>query len=278
METEIQNSIQLITQGFEHHEEKIKHLLRGYSILNTPVINVIDIGNCFDSLEEILSIRLVPAAFIRGEIEVDKVLPFQQQQFYQSLESLASRYRGQKTLDINAFRDIIIDYLSIEGDEQANKKLGYYHRVDYVFTPTMKHNSSYNPITAELGATHPREGIELGEEDELQNMINQAEMEDDQEKLMLLRDLYTLNTELSISNNSQERVKIKRKIDMLKKRIYEPRERSPKQDIIRKKMDDAIANQEKQKEKEIKEIFKFYSRQHLMIGKKSTFENIQKQN
>ncbi|CAI2383555.1 unnamed protein product [Moneuplotes crassus] len=277
METSIATSVHLITQGFFHHEEKIKQLFRGYSFLNTPVVGVNDIGNCFDGLEEILSIRLVPISFARGETESDKVLPFQKQHFYQTLEHLASKYRGQRSLDTNAFRDILVDYLTIEGNEEVNKKLGYNLRVDYLFVSTMKKTAAFDPKITDLEPTHPEDAMSFIEEEDLQMMMRQAEMEGNQEKLLLLRDLYTLNTEFGISENNDERSKIRRKIELLKKRIDASQERTPSKKTLRKKLRETPLNTQKQRIKDLKEIFKFYSRQHLMIGKLSTFDNIQKQ-
>ena len=64
IDKQIEESIDIITKGFAEHEGDIKNLMRAYSLISTPVINVDDIGNCFDHIEHLFDIKLVPASYI----------------------------------------------------------------------------------------------------------------------------------------------------------------------------------------------------------------------
>lgn len=85
LEPYIEESIDIITTGFKVHETKIKDFMRAYSLISTPIIETDDIGNCFDHIENLLDIKLVPSSYIKGETEVNKVMSYHKQQFIETL-------------------------------------------------------------------------------------------------------------------------------------------------------------------------------------------------
>lgn len=283
MQREIENSINLITAGFESYEDKIKDMMRGYSLINTPIIDADDIGNWFDHLERIISIRLVPAAFVKGEIEVDKVMPYQKQQFIASLQNIAIFYRGWKTIDTYHFRDLLLDYFMIQNDAQTRETLKATHNIEFVLTSTLNYHNNSNAKMDILGATNLNERDLGSPEDDILMQIKEAETHGDDEKARILRNIHMLNTELDITVDYEETQRLSRRINILTRRLNEFNS-SPslfKHIKLNKKNIDGSSSPkslERQRNKDLREIFEFYAKQHLMIGKRATFDMIKHQN
>lgn len=280
MQREIENSINLITAGFETYEQKIKDMMRGYSLINTPIIDADDIGNCFDHLESIISIRLVPAAFVKGEIEVDKVMPYQKQQFIASLQNIAIYYRGWKTIDTYHLRDLLLDYFMIQNDSKTRETLKITHNIEFVLTSTLNYHNNSNSKMDNLGATNLNER-EIGTpEDDILMQIKQAETHGEDEKARILRTIHMLNTELDITVDYEETQRLSRRINILTRRLNEFSTSPSLFKRIKQNTNDksSAISLERQKNKDIREIFDFYAKQHLMIGKRATFDMIKHQN
>jgi hypothetical protein len=279
MQREIENSISLITAGFETYKDKIKDMMCGYSLINTPIINADDIGNCYDHLEQTISLRLVPAGFVKGEIEVDKVMPYQKQQFISSLHQIAIHYRGWKTIDISQLRDLLLDYFSLQNDAQSRKQLKGIHNIEYILTSTRNYRNHSNAKMGEPGAAELREAAFGWHEDDIQMQIKQAEANGEEEKARILGNIFILNAELDMTVEHKTAQLLNRKINILRKRLSDLN--SSPFVIKRFKVSnntDAGGSPMSLKGKDIKEIFEFYAKQHLMMGKRETFDQMKQQN
>ena len=206
--------------GFESEESKIKELMRGYSLINAPVIDAEDIGNCYDHVEELIQVRLVPAAYIKGTIEVDKVMPYQKQQFMDRLKWIALNYRGWKTLDFNHFRDVLLDYFRIEDSYNSSKSIvNGFHAIEYVLASTKTIQESKDIKYAELGATNLREALKDNNEGDILMEIEEANAFGNDEKVRILKEIQALTTELELTDDSNEIKIIRRKLSTLRNRL-----------------------------------------------------------
>ena len=249
-----------IKNGFSTYADQINHMMRGYSLINTPVVDVSDIGNCYDHLEQILSIRLVPVTFVKGDTNVDKVMSYQKINFMESLQQIALTYRGWKTIDFNHLRDTLLDYFLLDGDVKANEVLGRMHNIEYVFTSTKKPNVQHRDKMYGLGATNLIEALEINPDDDILFQIQQAETNGDEERAYLLKNIHMISTELDITVDHDDTNALQRRISILNKRLEELKSSSPQRhrshfDKKHTERTNKTTSVEQQREKAMKEIF-----------------------
>lgn len=102
--------------------------------------------------------------------------------------------------------------------------------------------------------------------------------DDDQNQLM--QQIKIFEEEMQESTNPKEKSILSKRIKRLYKRLesqkgLSPTLRSHKSPRSKSQSHSHTVSKERNQEKGIKEIFNFYARQHMMIGKKATFEMIE---
>lgn len=226
--------------------------------------------------------KLAPISYIKGESEADKVMPYQRIHFMDVLKQISIYYRGWKTLDINHLRDVLLDYFLLHGNTQANELLGFTHQVEFALISTKPPiNHQNNPLIDSLGATNLREAIEMHPDDDILMQIKHAETNGEEEKAHLLKNIHMISTELDITVDHEDAKLLQRKLSILQKRLSDLRSTSPARGpIMERRRSDAASKMgslEIHRDKGLREIFSFYARQHMMIGKRATFEMIEHQ-
>jgi hypothetical protein len=172
----------------------------------------------------------------------------------------------------------------LQNDAQSRKQLKGIHTIEYILTTTRNYRNNSNAKmgdlgAGDLGAADLREAAFGSPEDDIQMQIKQAEANGEEEKARILGNIFMLNAELDLTVDHEAALLLNRKINILRKRLSDFNS-SP---FVIKRFKasnntDGKGSPMSLKGKDIKEIFEFYAKQHLMMGKRETFDQMKQQN